>query len=183
LPLEARQKGAPKVTVTSDVPGVRVLRIRPAGGTVEVDLAIESKHSGEGRYRVRVERDSMIVEGEGDIVVGRLDPVHIEMQSVTGVPISSEIPLVEDLWRSRHFRASLEPAMVCLSLSCSKGVAEAGAKALPFKVVFTAKQARPVESTLVVDFGDFEVAALIRGAVGGFAGRQWANRRHGEKPG
>jgi hypothetical protein len=183
MALEERRAGQVKATVTSDVPGVRLLRVRPAGDEVEVDLIVEAKRSGHGTYRVRVEGDAAVVEGEGQIAVERADPVHVDMQSVIGVPVSADIPLVEDLWQNKQFHARMEPELGCFTISCAKGVCAAGAKSMPFRVFFNPKDARPVEVTLIVDFGDFEVTALVRGSVGGFAGRRWANRRRGANEG
>jgi hypothetical protein len=77
-----------------------------------------------------------------------------------------------------EFGAFFEPRLREFWLSEDKDTLEAGAKVFPLTVFFAPRDARPIETLLVVDLGASERTVKVCGSTSGFQGRRWGERRH-----
>ena len=87
----------------------------------------------------------------------------------------AELPIREEIWQAKPFLAYFAPRCREFSITVDRGVVEAGAKVMPFKIVFAPKDSRPKETMLIVDLGDMEQVVKVTGTVCGFQ-RSWGRR-------
>ena len=93
-------------------------------------------------------------------------PVIIHVEAPVGERATVDIPAPQDFWAKAQYTARLDAKASEFWLSENKGVIEAGAKVLPFKVTFAPQNRRPVEALIIVEIGDIEYAVKICGSTG-----------------
>jgi hypothetical protein len=172
LPMGVEERVGMKVCLSSSVAGVGLAGFRGRGEHVEVTIGLESRRHGGGTFEVECMGKGKSVIGKGRVVFDFGDPIVVEIKAVLGGKGSASVPLQEVIWQTKSFLACFEPPVRGLSVSSNRGELQAGAEVFPFKVIYAPTSPKPVESRLVVDLGDVEVVALVRGSTCGF-------RKHG----
>jgi hypothetical protein len=125
-----------------------------------------------------VEAPGKVVEGEGVCVMERPEPYILGVQTICGGTTADDCPIVGEIVATTKFHAFFEPKIHhVFRLTHSRGRIEAGARVFPFKVVYTPRDTRPIETLLVVDMGDSEICVKVCGSIGGFQGENWGRRR------
>jgi hypothetical protein len=162
-----------KAKVEDPLGCMQVIDVRGAGACAEVIVAVDARRSGDAEFSVRVAGWEMTVWGKGRLVVVPADPLVVKMTAVFGGTASTTIPLEEELWVAKPFTVHFEPKHKEFTVSCNKGEIPAGAKIMPFRVFYRPRDSTPVETMLLVDCGEFEVAARLCGTPCGFGGRRW----------
>ena len=139
---------------------------------------------GEYSLRFRVNLGSRSFYATGTIKVKLAPPVLLGLMSMIGSQSSADVPYNGQLWKASTYRAVIEGGDKSFRITASHGSIEAGAKILPFKVVFTPHEPKPVSAMLVVTFnGASEYVVELTGSVCGFQGRQWGRRGRMHAPG
>jgi hypothetical protein len=110
-----------------------------------------------GTDRKTQKRDG--AEAEEVVRVVEMEPVRIV--SALGGKANLALPFTEHLWARRRYHARLEPEHAELWISADKGSIEPGAREFPFALFFRPSDSHPLETTLVVEFGDFETRTRI----------------------
>jgi hypothetical protein len=177
VPMDVTARTNARVSVETDVVGVRVTGWRGGGAMLDVTLAVEVGRRATGRFRLRCLGAGVAVEGDGSIEIEEADPICVTVWAVMGGKGSADIPVPEDLWQNKPYRAFFEGKRAReFSLSSDRGVVEAGAKTFPFKLYYSPRAPRATEVKLVIDLGDSEVIVQVQGVCCGFQGKKWGHR-------
>jgi hypothetical protein len=141
----------------------------------------EEENTETGSMPVKAERRKRTETGsseaaERDVRIVEVEPVRVV--SSLGGKATLSVAMPEKLWARRRFEARFEPEHGELWLSTSKGWMEPGAVEMPFVLFFEPSSEEKLESTLIVDFGEFEVRARVVGSTG--VDHTHRHRRHGE---
>jgi hypothetical protein len=166
-----------RAEVRCEEEGLSVQNVRSAGNRVEVMVCVDARKSFTTPFHVRLEGGGKVVEGSGQVVIARADPVVFGLQTLCGGTTRGSPPVKAELPEDREFSAWFEPNVKEFSLSQSRGIIEAGARVLPFEVIYAPVDAKPVDTVLIVEAHGMEIVIQVCGSVGGFQGRKWGERR------
>jgi hypothetical protein len=151
---------------------------RGVGNCVEIDIAVDARRSGELPFCVTLAGGGETAVGQGRVEIARPRPIMLPIQTICGGKASMECPIQESLWEDVKYRTFFEPKRREFWVDRDKGVIRAGSTLFPFRVFFAPRDARPIESLLIVDLGSQEIVVQVCGSTAGFAGANWGRRRH-----
>jgi hypothetical protein len=148
-----------------------------AGG--EVGGSAVKKHAGRS---IVPKKGAAAPAKEDDGEAGGDQPRVVNCEAVRvvaarGSRTSISSAFTEKLWKHQSYKAQFEPELAGLWLSSNKGTIEPGATEYPFALFFEPSSNEPLETIMIVSFGDWETRTPILASTGSGEAKRHRRRR------